>query len=150
MSNARVLARAASWGFLISLVGCFQISNGENSPSTNDVVKLSSASREFDAGLVFLDRSNYLCVPLSRFQISGDQNPTVVSTSCNCVNASVVSYQLDTTAVGRAVLLEFEPTFELASLENPSSLSVTVKLALSTGEARVLTVNFLHTRLMGN
>jgi hypothetical protein len=148
-SNARMLANAANWLVLLlfCLLGCVRSSNSGNATAPNNVVNVDSRTHQVDAGVVFWNRASYLCVPLSRFQITGDQNPIAVSTSCKCLTATIVSYQHDSTETARAVLLEFEPSIGTAIPENPSSLAVTVKVALSSGEARELSVNFLHTRL---
>jgi hypothetical protein len=151
-SNARVLANAANWLVLLlfCLLGCVRSSDSGNATAPNNVVNVDSRTHQVDACVVFWNRASYHCVPLSRFQITGDQNPIAVSTSCKCLTATIVSYQLDSTDTARAVLLEFEPSIRTAIPENPSSLAVTVKVALSSGEARELSVNFLHTRLVDN
>ena len=107
--------------------------------------EVASANLEIDAGVVFSDRSSYLCVPLSRFGLSSSENIETIVSSCNCVKPSLIRYSDTSTTTADGVLLELTSDEESGdSTPQPIHLGVVVTLTMDSGEARTVTVSFLH------
>ena len=95
--------------------------------------------------MIFADRSSYLCIPLSRFGLSSSENIKTIASSCECVKPSLVRYSDSSTTTADGVLFEFIP--DEASPDaaaEPMRLGVVTTFTMVSGEARTVTVNFLH------
>lgn len=106
----------------------------------------STASRSLDAGVVFADQANYLCIPLSRLGISTDDEVLEVRSSCECTQPSIVKYHDTTTKAGHALRIDFKPEPVIAASQaSPANLAVEVTLELASGPSTTATIRFLHT-----
>lgn len=125
---------------------CFS-SGCEVSDATPSVGKtaVDAATREIDAGVIFCDRSSYLCIPLSRFGPSSSQDIESLVSSCECVKPSLVRYSDSsiTTADGPVFGFIADETFP-DTTPQPVRLAVEVLLTMVGGEVPTVTVNFLH------
>ena len=103
---------------------------------------------EIDAGVIFGDRSGYLCIPLSRLGISSSESIEAIASSCECVKSSLVRYSESSTTTADGVLLDFTPD-ELPDDTTPQStpLGVVVTFSIVGGGTQAVTLNFLHTRI---
>ncbi len=134
------------------VVGCGAVvdaaASGDGVASESSVVPNdeSTAPRSIDAGVVFADQANYLCVPLSRLGISTGDEVLAVKSSCECTRPSIVEYQETTTKSDRALRIDFEPEPTVpGSHAAPASLAVEVTLELAGGRSTSATIQFLHT-----
>jgi hypothetical protein len=95
-----------------------------------------------DAGIIFADRSNYLCVPIERLGVHPSAEIVSVSTSCECVQAKMVSYSIDSVKQLRAILFEFNSDSPVNEAKNQSTnhlrIEVTLLLADSSSHRRKL------------
>lgn len=101
-----------------------------------------------DLGIVFNDKSNYLCWPLERIGISKNSKVTSVSTSCECASARIVEYKKGLSeSPARAVLIAFEPpAIAKGTTDNTYALlGIVVKLVTDDGVLHQLTVKVVHT-----
>lgn len=101
-----------------------------------------------DAGVVIADRGGYLCLPLDRFSLKRDEHPIDVTSSCECIQPSLVTYATPGGSRELALLLEFaaDPGSGAAKLDGNSAvkLAVTVSFTLSNGGKRELSVRMIH------
>ena len=107
---------------------------------------VDTAHVEIDAGVIFSDRPNYLCIPLSRFGLSSSEDIESIVSSCECVKPSLVRYSDSSTTTADGVLFKFIP--DEASPDTaaePMRLGVVTTFTMVGGETRTVTVNFLHT-----
>ena len=94
-SNKRVLFVVAA-GISIALQsGCGRFA-GASSKTLADL-STREQSREsapviIDAGIVFADEANYLCLPFSRLGIEDSDEVLSVRSSCECSRPYIVSY----------------------------------------------------------
>jgi hypothetical protein len=122
------------------------------------VVEPSTTRTEIDAGIVFADRENYLCLSFERLGLAEGEVVTSVSSSCECIQPSVVSYRGTQERLAHAVQLRFvkenskntqQP--ELISSDfaasTPVNLGVLIDVKLADGSDKQFTVNLLHTSL---
>ena len=147
---ARLLAIAS---MIATVAGC----EGALTASTAGqlVTESSKASTLFDAGVVFADRENYLCIPFAQLGLADIEVPLSVDSSCECVHPSIVSYHTPQGRDARAVLLRFakEDSQETPSTEPGTSsnsavnLGVVIDMKLADGSDKQFTVNLLHTSL---
>ena len=160
---------SVAWGVLLGLVvshvaGCGAVvdaaASGDGVASESSAVANdeSTASRSIDAGVVFADQANYLCIPLSRLGISTGDEVLEVRSSCDCTQPSIVAYHVTTTKSERALRIDFEPESTVpestvpgstmpGSQAAPASLAVEVTLDLAGGRSTSATIQFLHTHL---
>ncbi len=120
--------------------GC-GVSNATPSVEETEVV---AAPLEIDAGVIFSDRASYLCIPLSRFGLSGSEKIATIVSSCECVKPSLVRYSDSLTTTADGVLFEFDSE-EASSDETPRPIQLGVIVTLTThrGETRTVTVNII-------
>jgi hypothetical protein len=105
-----------------------------------------------DAGVVFIDRESYLCLPLERVGLPPDTHVTSIKASCDCVEPSLVKYVAPGGAVEKGLMLRFtaEPAGDSSSDRSSQaamSLGVLVDLQLNDGTTHRFTVNLLHTTI---
>lgn len=119
---------------------------------------LSNAPVAVDAGIVFSDRENYLCLPFDQLGLAADDVVSSVSSSLECVQPSVVSYRSPQEQSAYAVLLRFvkedsknSPQTELETsgfaVATPVNLGVLIDVKLADGSEKQFSVNLLHTSL---
>ena len=116
-----------------------------NATSSVGKTEVDAAALEIDAGVIFSDRSSYLCIPLSRFALSSSENIESTVSSYECVKPSLVRYSDSSTTTADGVLFEFIP--DEASPDTaaePMRLGVVTTLTLVGGATRTLTLSFLH------
>lgn len=116
-----------------------------NATSSVGKTEVDAAALEIDAGVIFSDRSSYLCIPLSRFGLSSSDDIETIVSSCECVKPSLVRYSDSSTTTADGVLFEFIPDEASPDMTpQPMHLAVEVKLTMVGGLTRTVTVNFLH------
>lgn len=140
--------RPLSIAIFLSIASVSSFSGCGVSAATTAEVKADGVPEalEIDAGVIFSDRANYLCMPLSRMGLSCSHKIKTLTSSCECVKPSVVQYldSLSTTADG--VLIEFVPDETTRGVAPQAvQLGIVLTLTLMSGETREFTVNFLHT-----
>ena len=100
-----------------------------------------------DAGVVIADRGGYLCLPLDRFSLKRDDHPIAVTSSCECVQPSLVTYATPGGSRQLAVLLEFAADPSAARLEERQQLRIAIAV-LRKGEPNCnFSINLLRTYL---
>ncbi len=101
-------------------------------------------TREIDAGIIFAGQASYLCFPLTELGLDGVRsasNIAAVTTSCECVQASLLSYYFSSSRVEDALRLDFTPYEATDGAHRPSPLAVEVTLKLTGGGQRTLRLN---------
>ena len=120
-----------------------------NATSLVGKTEAGPAHTEIDAGVIFGDRSSYLCIPLSRFGIASSGEIEALDSSCECVKPMLVHYSDTAATVADGLLLEFVAEDHASdSTPQPMHLAVDVKWTLFSGKSRTVTVNFLHAPLL--
>jgi len=110
---------------MLLAVGCHEA-------STTDLVRDTISDPEIcniDVGVVFSNRSSYFCLPLKRFKISGPEEVDSITSSCECVKVSLVSYSESSNTNAFGMLCELiadEPAGRKAT--QPAQLAVELKL----------------------
>ncbi len=133
---------------MLAAVGC----EGRLKATDSDVALVAVGNTsvpKIDAGVVFADRSGYLCLPLQRVGLEARAEVVSLSSSCECVQPRLVEYKVLGEATARGVLLEFvaEPTSgESSGTSNVTAdLSVIIEATLADGAKHTFTVDLLHT-----
>ncbi len=106
-------------------------------------------TREIDAGIIFAGQASYLCLPLTELGLDGVRSASdiaTVTTSCECVQASLLSYHHSSSRVEEALRLDFTPDEPTDGAHRPSHLAVEVTLTLTAGSQRSLRLNVLETQ----
>jgi hypothetical protein len=129
-------------GCLVSLVGC-----NSRAPSREANRASIGQLNAIDAGVIFVDENNYLCVPFSRIGIDESTRVTSVSSSCECTRPSIVVYQESASKVARGLRVDFVDD-AVAGVDKQTTLplAVVIKLQLDTGHMVSTTIEFLYTR----
>ena len=123
----------------------------EQSHGTPSVSKTELASNQIDAGVIFSNRSSYLCLPLSRFGISSSKNIQEIASSCECVRPSLVRYSENSTTGADGLQFEFIPEDTPAGTSPQTMhLAVDVRMTMVDGATRTVTVNFLEAQSQPN
>jgi hypothetical protein len=134
---------------MLLVLGCTTRDGAFSSPS-HDSNSESSVSI-VDAGVVFTDRSSYLCFPLERFGLERADEVLSVASTCDCIRPQLVEYLTAEKSSDRAVLLEFKHNESSKksgySDRLPAKLGVTIELKLSDGRLRSLALRLLLTSL---
>lgn len=94
--------------------------------------------KRFDAGIVASDRRQFVCWPLVRFDIESGEMIKSISTSCDCVRASVVSFQSTNASQGDGMQFEFVPE----ESDVTSNLAIEIRVDLYNEESLVFTLAF--------
>ena len=105
---------------------------------------VDSAVLQIDAGVIFGDQSNYLCVPFSRFGLSNDAKIEKIHSSCECLKPSVVRYSTSSASTTTAVMIRFvHDSGPEVGMRVPTELGVAVSLTTVDGDTRNGIINFL-------
>ena len=107
-----------------------------------------SAIVEIDAGVILSDRASYLCLPLSRFGLTDDEEIESIISSCECVKPSLVNYADSATTTIDGVLFDFIP--EETPLDEPPHLmqvGVVITFVTLGGEMLTARLNLSHTHI---
>ncbi len=108
------------------------------------------APTEIDAGIVFADRESYLCVSFQQLGLSNVPGVSSITSSCDCIEPSVVSYRSSPGQSAQAVLLRFvrehEDSTARVSSERASdsvrvNLGVLIDLKFADGSFRQIRVS---------
>jgi len=103
-----------------------------NATSLVGKTEAGPAHAEIDAGVIFGDRSSYLCIPLSRFGIASSGEIESLDSSCECVKPTLVHYSDTAATVADGLLLEFVAEDHASdSTPQPMHLAVDVRLTFS-------------------
>lgn len=98
----------------------------------------------FDSGVVFSNEASYQCFPLQQLGITENDQVTKVTSSCECVQPSIIEYIKAAGQTASALRIDFveDPIQDDADAVN---LSVELKFVLADGGDRRATINFLQT-----
>jgi hypothetical protein len=134
---------------VFAVAGCGRPVAGTSSEAGGVVQQVPSA---VDAGVVFIDRESYLCLPLERVGLSPDAHVTSIKASCDCVEPSLVKYVAPGGEVEKGLMLRFtvEPAGDSSSdrgTQAAMSLGVLIDFQLNDGATHRFTVNLLHTTI---
>ena len=112
--------------------------------------KSDTVIESIDAGIIFSDQSNYLCIPLNRIGISSPSQIESIRTSCECVTASLVKYRENATKTVDAVRIDFvQETKNSPSFQAPAiNLEVDVRILLSNGLTKSLPIRFVSAKFL--
>jgi len=116
-----------------------------NATPSVEKADINVAPLEIDAGVIFSDRSNYLCIPLDRFGLASADNIETIVSSCECVKPGLVRYSDSSTTAAVGVLFEFVSE-EASSDSTPQlmQLGVVVTLTMKSGDIHTVIVNSLR------
>jgi len=129
------------------VAGC-EISR-EKPLKTSENLPSSDRSQSVEAGIVFVDKNSYHCLPFEKIYLDEATVVTSVNTSCDCVRGSIVSYRKSQDEIAKGLLLEFGGEFDLQdSGFQPTNVGVVVTLSLESGRTHELIVNLLLTKLV--
>lgn len=140
-----------AWLAILSVsLGC-GLQTSENSPQQEVASATESATAaihriEVDAGVVFIDESSYICLPLEKLGLRPTDNISSVSTSCNCATPSVTEFRSGLDRYSKALRLDFKADPRAMIDHLPARVGMIVKIRLSSGEVHELTVNIVHTQ----
>jgi hypothetical protein len=141
-----VLTVASLSCLTVLATGCSNLASGGDGKSASTTSsKLPSVQSVLDAGVVFSDRTSYLCWPFDAIGLEEGNEVQSIQSSCDCVQASVIDYPKVGNSLGRGLLIEFKAETHRKSKEVPAALGVVLTLQLANGSERVVTVNLLHT-----
>lgn len=136
---------------LVSVVGC----TGANASPVSRTAKESrgESSLQVDAGIVLADRDGYLCMPLEHFGFEADAKVQDVTSSCECVQPSIVDYVRPNGDIRHAILLQYvrdpeEDDISGAATSQAVTLGVIIDVTFSDGTSRQITVKLLHSSLI--
>ena len=155
--NRRIASFLAIASVFATVAGC----EGAISVGTAEQIiaePLSNAPAAVDAGVVFADRENYLCLSFEKLGLVDGDSVSTITSSCECIEPSVVSYRSTRGQTAYAVLLRFvkeesknarqkelEPSD--FAVVTPVNLGVLIDVKLADGSDKQFTVNLLHTSL---
>jgi hypothetical protein len=99
-----------------------------------------------DAGIIFSDRSNYLCIPIERLGLDPSEEIVSVRASCDCVTVEVVEYAGSLSRFDKAIFVTFLPELEHGQSMDVGSVSLGVIIDLRTAgsEQSSFVLNFLR------
>lgn len=121
---------------------------GCRNDNTDEVKTESQLSQlKFDAGVVFVDETNYVCIPFERLGLAPSCTVTSIKTSCQCVQGCVVSYVVPNKSIAHALKLDFvmEPT-SIQTGFVPMRLTVQVTVGINGEQSSLeFEVAFVHT-----
>jgi hypothetical protein len=104
-----------------------------------------------DAGIVFADRPGYICVALNKLKIDRDDQPVSVTSSCGCVQPSIVKCLSVDGTLRFAILLEHRAKSESEYSESsPLFIYLKVTVMLQSGKSSNFSVKFLRSNLAGS
>jgi hypothetical protein len=140
----------------VAVAGCeWALSAGTAEQEVAEPLTISPVA--IDAGIVFSDRENYLCLPFDHLGLAADDVVSSVSSSCECVQHSVNSYRSTAGRDANAILLRFlkdDKNARSTQQEAPSNASITpialgvlIDLKLTHGSVRQFLVKLLVTTL---
>ncbi len=106
----RLLLSAVASLFVALEAGCGPLADA--SSQSLDSLSLnqkpsSLAPVVIDAGITFADEASYLCIPLTRFGVGDSEDVLSVETSCDCTQASIVSFNESAQRKSKALRLDF-------------------------------------------
>ncbi len=138
-----VVAASISFG---SQSGCGPLTGASDKSLADSASREQSAASApvvVEAGIIFANEDNYLCVPLSRFGIADSEEVLSVETSCECTQPSIITYKESPQQELRGLRIDIEPETNSTQFRS-SALAVAVKIHLEKRTA-LATVRFLHT-----
>ncbi len=133
------------WCLIVAIAGC------ESRLSATDERRLnlrqsSPLAARIDAGLVFVDRSGYFCLPLERVGLDSGEVVETLNSSCDCVRPSLVEYKSAGGTTARGVMLEYVAEVGSGGSDvRPANLGVVIEIGLSAGRKQKFTFELLHT-----
>jgi hypothetical protein len=105
--------------------------------------ELAVGKHTIQAGLLFIEESSYLCVPLKDLNIDSDMPLVRVRSSCDCVQPSVVRFRVSQNEYEAALRLNFfaehHPIYDSSAIP----LQVRVTLYFVDGSEQEMIVNLL-------
>jgi hypothetical protein len=130
--------------------GPFSDASGESFAKSPSNEQLSTPTPvEIDAGIIFADEANYLCIPLSRIGIADSEEVNSVKSSCECSVPSIVQYYESGGRAARSLRMDFtpDPHAGAPALSNPvpSNIAVAVTIHLRGGRTSYTAIRFLRT-----
>jgi hypothetical protein len=149
-----MVALMVAWIGVLGLAGCKQ-SNGELSLRAiggDSAVSDSrlSARPVIDAGIQFIGRPNFLCLPIEKLGLGASDEVLAARSSCGCVIPQIVFYQSSQSEIGSAVLLDFDfskgefvDSINTDDRGTPVQLAVVVSLVLADSRTREFVVNLV-------
>ncbi len=103
----------------------------------------------FDAGILFANETNYVCIPFGGLSIDPTQEITSIKSSCECVRPSVVRYVQRQSQEGVALRLDFVDDSKGPDETSPQSLAVEIQFEFASGAKQFVTIQFLLTTQIG-
>ncbi len=141
------------------VVGLIFTAQGCNSPvgisadATYSTKSQFSGSRKsasvFDAGILFANEANYVCIPFEELSIDPAQEITSIKSSCECVRPSVVRYVQRQLQEGVALRLDFVDGSNGQDETSPKSLAVEIQFEFASGAKQLVTIQLLLTTQIG-
>ena len=108
---------------------------------------IGKTSAPFEAGVVFGDQPNFLCLPLSRFGITNSDEVLSVRSSCECTRVSIVKYRDTAYGTGSGLRIDFVPEVSVSSSAFvPAELAIDVTFEFVDGRSTIASIHFLHTQ----
>lgn len=140
LSKGAIAALTILAVMIATTMGCRELKQLDppSSPSGGAVLT------QLDAGIIFGDEPSYLCFSIDRFGLRSAAQIRDVVSSCECVRPSIVEYRNAASERASAIRFDFLSEDGVADT-SVSSLAVNISLALTSGETRQFTLQFLHT-----
>lgn len=159
-TNSRVYKLNWRLLFCCILVGLIFTGEGCSSPvdfsadatknSEGSLTESRKLSTVFDAGVLFVHESSYVCLPLQKLGIDRSQAIVSIKSTCECVRPSIVRFLERRSQEGVALRLDFVEDIRGHAHEiDPRSLAVEIKLQFASGTDQTVTIQFLHTMQVG-
>jgi hypothetical protein len=110
---------------ILTWAGCDGVASGTTAPSLH-----VPPSPVQDAGVVFADRENYLCVPITRLAIDPHDADISAKSSCECMRPSIVRYLTQRDEVADALRVDYMAE-QPSSGAPPSQMRIRIEVTLS-------------------
>lgn len=145
--------------WMLTALGCNQTSNAQASlpisaasvgqpanapPAPINLDIAPDGKLLIDAGIIFANKANYLCFPFEKLGLTVDTEVTTIETSCECVQASVLSNNFGSVNYDQAILLEFKPEATAVPETAAVDLGVIVTLHMANDLNREFRVDVMQ------
>ena len=136
--------------FWLSLVSILFSPGCDLSPATESITKTENDSKpiEIDVGVVFNDRTSYICIPVSWLDQEDRADIVDVTSSCDCIRPTLVRYKANGGETATGVQCEFIPDDRAdAAIGQSIALAIAITCHYSDGTNQAITISFLSSQV---
>jgi hypothetical protein len=136
--------------FCLSIVSLLYSSGCDLSPATESMTKTEIDWKpiEIDVGVIFNERTSYICIPVSWLGEENGADIVDVTSSCECIRPTLVRYKAIGGETTAGVQCEFIPDDHTdAAIDQSMALAISITCHFSDGTNQVITINFVSTQV---